>query len=83
MSKVYRDYDTTTSSQKISPIYRYLLYLKDLFTEVRAFEYFKYLHIGIMSDIKRKSLPEIAKVVGLENYQGLHHFLTASPWTDQ
>ncbi|HEY9706015.1 MAG TPA: hypothetical protein V6C58_26505 [Allocoleopsis sp.] len=40
---------------------------QDLFTEVRAFEYFKYLHIGIMSDIKRKTLPEIARVVGLEN----------------
>jgi len=28
----------------------------------------------------RKTLPEIAKVVGLENEQALHHFLTKSPW---
>jgi SRSO17 transposase len=53
---------------------------KDLFVEVRAYEYFKYLHLGLISEIKRKSLPEIAKVVGLENEQGLLHFLTESPW---
>ena len=33
----------------------------------------------MISDIKRKSLPAIARVVGLENEQSLHHFLTASP----
>ena len=48
---------------------------KNLFVEVRAYEYFKYIHLGLISDIKRKSLPEIAKVVGLENAQGLHHFV--------
>lgn len=53
---------------------------EDLFVEVRAYECFKYLHVGIISDRNRKSLPEIAKVVGLENEQGLHHFLTESPW---
>jgi SRSO17 transposase len=34
-----------------------------------------------MSEIKRKSLSAIAKIVGLENEQGLHHFITSSPWT--
>jgi SRSO17 transposase len=37
---------------------------QDLFPEVRTFEYFKYLHLGLISDIKRKTLPAIAKVVG-------------------
>ncbi|MFM7440034.1 MAG: transposase, partial [Snowella sp.] len=54
---------------------------RDLFSEVRAFEYFKYLHLGMISDIKRKTLPAIAKVVGLENSQGLDNFLTVSPWS--
>lgn len=54
---------------------------KDLFSEVRADESFKYLHVGLISEIKRKSLPAIAKIVGLENHQGLHHFLTESPWS--
>lgn len=33
-----------------------------------------------MSEIKRKTLPAIPEVVGLENSQLLHHFLTESPW---
>lgn len=56
---------------------------KSLFPEVRSFEAFKQLHTGIISDIKRKSLPEIAKVAGLENYQALHHFISESPWSVQ
>ncbi len=45
---------------------------KDLFKEVRSYEYFKYLHLGIISSIKRKSLPEIAKTVGIISAQSLH-----------
>ena len=54
--------------------------IKICFQMARNFEAFKYLHIGCISDLKRKSLPEIAKIVGLDNYQGLHHFLTTSSW---
>ena len=36
-----------------------------LFPEVRSFETFKHLHVGMISEIKRKSLPAIARVVGL------------------
>jgi SRSO17 transposase len=53
---------------------------QQLFPEVRSFEAFKYLHVGMISEIKRKSLPEIAKFVGLENEQSLLHFLSESPW---
>ena len=53
---------------------------QNLFVEVRSYEYFKYLHVGLISNIKRKSLPEIARIVGMENAQGLHHFLSQSPW---
>ncbi|MDX2243916.1 MAG: IS701 family transposase [Leptolyngbyaceae cyanobacterium bins.302] len=51
-----------------------------LFPEVRSFEAFKFLHLGMISEIKRKSLPAIAKAVGLDNQQNLHHFLSESPW---
>ena len=54
---------------------------RDLFPEVRTFEYFKYLHLGLISEVKRKTLPEIAKVVGLEDAEGLDHFLTEAPWS--
>jgi SRSO17 transposase len=53
---------------------------ENMFPEVRSFEAFKYLHVGLISDIQRKTLPKIAKVVGLDNHQPLHHFLTESPW---
>ena len=58
----------------------YCQWYKSLFPEVRSFEAFKHLHIGMISDIKRKSLPAIAKVAGLAQEQSLHHFLTTSPW---
>jgi SRSO17 transposase len=54
-----------------------------LFPEVRSFEAFKFLHLGMISEIKRKSLPAIAKAVGLDNQQSLHHFLWKSPWQAQ
>jgi SRSO17 transposase len=52
-----------------------------LFPQVHSYEAFKLLHLGMISEIKRKSLPAIARAVGLENHQNLHHFLTESPWT--
>jgi SRSO17 transposase len=54
---------------------------KDLFKEVRNYECFKYLHLGILSPIKRKSLPEIAKAVSINSAQSLHHFLAVSEWS--
>ena len=38
---------------------------RHLFADVRSYECFKYLHVGLMSELKRKSLPAIAKLVGL------------------
>jgi SRSO17 transposase len=64
----------------VSFIDRYCEGYEDVFPEVRSFESFKNLHVGILSDIKRKTLPEIAKVAGLGNSQSLEHFLTHSPW---
>ncbi len=58
----------------------YCQWYRTLFPEVRSFEAFKYLHVGMISNIKRKTLPAIARVVGLSNEQGLLHFLTESPW---
>jgi SRSO17 transposase len=59
----------------------YCQWYKNLFSDVRSFEAFKYLHVGCVSDLKRKTLSEIARLVGLDNQQGLNHFLTDSPWS--
>jgi SRSO17 transposase len=53
----------------------YCQWYKSLFPGVRSFEAFKYLHVGCISELKRKTLPEIAQIVGLDN-----HSLTTSPW---
>ncbi|BAZ52596.1 transposase [Nostoc sp. NIES-4103] len=54
---------------------------RDIFKEVRNYECFKYLHLGIISPIKRKSLPEIAKVTSINSAQSLHHFIANSDWS--
>jgi len=58
----------------------YCQWYQSLFAEVRSFEAFKQLHLGLLSEAKRKTLPAIATVAGLENAQSLHHFVTESPW---
>jgi SRSO17 transposase len=60
---------------------KYCEHFTPLFPEVRSFEAFKYLHVGMISELKRKTLPAIARAVGLDNEQGLHHLLTKSPWS--
>lgn len=64
----------------VSFIEQYCAYYQAIFPDVRSFECFKSLHLGILSEIPRKTLPAIAKAVGLDNEQSLHHFLTDSPW---
>ncbi|MDH6103126.1 IS701 family transposase [Umezakia ovalisporum] len=65
----------------VAIIDEYCAEYKELFKEVRNYECFKYLHLGIISKIKRKSLPEIAKVVSINSAQSLHHFLANSDWS--
>lgn len=54
---------------------------REIFPEVRSKKCFKWLHLGIISEIKRKTLPAIAKTVEITNAQPLHHFLSRSPWS--
>ena len=65
----------------VTIIDEYCTEYRDLFREVRNYECFKYLHVGIIAPIKRKSLPEIAKVVGINSAQSLHHFIVNSDWS--
>ena len=53
---------------------------QDLFPDVRSFEHFKQLHIGMLSEIKRKTLPAVARAVGESDPQALHHFVANAPW---
>jgi len=68
------------AARTVTFIDNYCAAYQHIFPEVRSFEAFKYLHLGMISEIPRKSLPAIARAVGLPNDQVLHHFLTESPW---
>jgi SRSO17 transposase len=65
----------------VSFIDNYCAVYRELFVDVRSFEAFKYLHLGMISELPRKSLPAIARAVGLSSDQVLHHCLTESPWS--
>lgn len=58
----------------------YCQHYDSVFEDVRHFEAFKFLHLGILSEIPRKTLPEIAKTVKLKDSQTLHHFLRDTLW---
>ena len=51
-----------------------------LFSDVRNYEAFKLLHLGLLSELPRKSLPSLARAVGLSSSQRLNHFLTEASW---
>lgn len=55
----------------------YCMVYRDLFADGRSFEAFKYLHLGMISDLPRKSLPAIARAVGLANDQAIGRALSA------
>ena len=59
---------------------RYCQHYRHLFSNVQLYESFKFLHLGIISDIKRKSLPQISNIFDI-SAQKLHHFLTCSTWS--
>jgi SRSO17 transposase len=52
---------------------------RDLFPDVRSFDHFKRLHLGLISDVARKSLPAIGRTVGADP-QALHHFIANAGW---
>ena len=71
------------SQPTIGFIDQYCSQYQSIFPEVRSYEAFKQIIIGIITPSQRKSLSRIAKIVGLEQGQSLHHFITNSPWTYQ
>lgn len=58
----------------------YCLLYRSIFEDVRLYKCFKRLHLGIVSPLSRKTLPEIAKLNGLKDGQSLHHFLRDAVW---
>lgn len=68
------------ASSTVGFIDNYCQAYQNLFCDVRNYEVFKLLHLGMLSEIPRKSLPKIAKAVGLKDSQGLNYFLKEADW---
>jgi SRSO17 transposase len=71
------------AAQTISFIDKYCSYYQTTFPEVRSYEAFKQMLLGIITPSQRKSLTTIGEIVGLKNSQSLHNFITESPWSYQ
>jgi SRSO17 transposase len=61
---------------------QYCAAYRDLFDDVRSFEHLCLLHLGLISDLPRKSLPAIAHRVGADP-QALHYFIANADWSLQ
>ncbi len=54
---------------------------EDLFPDVRSFEHVKPLHVGMLAELARKTLPAIAKATGESDPHALHHCVASAPWS--
>lgn len=64
----------------VSFIDEYYAHYRKLFRDVQSFEHLKLLHLGLISDAPRKSLPTIAKRVGADP-QALHYLIATADWS--
>ena len=67
----------------INVIDQYCSQYQKIFPEVRSYEAFKRMLLGIITPSQRKSLTTIGEIVGLKNSQSLHNFISESPWSYQ
>jgi SRSO17 transposase len=68
-----------TSQPTISFIDKYCQQYQRIFPEVRSYEAFKQIQLGIITPSQRKSLAKLAEIVGLENSQSLIVFEIYKP----
>ena len=58
----------------------YCAHYRSVFANVRHFEQFTRLELGLLAETKRKSLPRLAKTAKADP-QALHHFLAKAEWS--
>jgi SRSO17 transposase len=67
------------ATETVAFVDAYCAAYRDLFSDVRSFDHFTGLHLGLISDLARKSLPAIGRMVGADP-QALHHFVANADW---
>lgn len=68
------------AAQTVAFVDEYCAHYRALFANVRHFEQFTALHLGLLAETKRKSLPRLAKTAKADA-QALHHFLANAEWS--
>ena len=68
-----------SATETVAFVDNYCAAYRDQFQDVRSFDHFTRLQLGLISDVARKSLPAIARVTGA-NPQALHHFVANADW---
>lgn len=67
------------ATETVTFVDAYCAAYRDLFGDVRSFDHFTRLHLGLISDVARKSLPALSRLVGTDP-QALHHFIANADW---
>ncbi len=67
------------ATETVAFVDAYAAAYRDLFHDVRSFDHFSRLQLGLISDVARKSLPALARVSGADP-QALHHFVANADW---
>jgi len=67
------------ATETVTFVDTYCAAYRDLFGDVRSFDHGTRLHLGIISDLARTSLPAIGRLGGAAP-QALHHFVANAAW---
>jgi SRSO17 transposase len=71
---------TRAATPTVAFIDQYCAQYRFLFQNVRHFEHFTALHLGLLAETRHKSLPRLGKTVHADP-QALHHFLAKAAWS--
>jgi SRSO17 transposase len=71
-----------SATPTVAFIDQYCAHYRALFHNVRHFEQFTALHLGLLAETRRKSLPRLGTTVHADP-QALHHFLAQAEWSVQ
>ncbi len=71
---------TRPATPTVAFIDQYCATYRSLFKNVRHFEQFTALHLGLLAETRHKSLPQLGKTVHVDP-QALHHFLAKADWS--
>jgi SRSO17 transposase len=71
---------TRPATPTVAFIDQYCVQYRSLFSNVRHFEHFTALHLGLLAETRHKSLPRLGKTVHADP-QALHHFLAKADWS--